>query len=157
MDGQKHAYPINLSNILCSKQDSYCYSSEARLIDNNYLSADLEFYQITKWDNSTLEFISDAVCVSYVYVINRSTERLIGRRVKKEATDSSLCEIASPDLKLSFVNGWDVVQKLQSDYAPNAQSTVLATIWAAFILFWIWRVVRRRPHPSASSYYWSTP
>jgi hypothetical protein len=118
IDGQKHAFPINMSKIICSKQDSYCYSGEARITDN-YLGAYLEFYKITKWDDATLEFISDADCVSYVYVINRSTKKLIGRQVKKTATDNSLCEIASPDLKLSFVSGWDVDQKLRSEYAPN--------------------------------------
>jgi hypothetical protein len=143
IDGDKHAFPINMSKILCYK-DRYCYSSEAHLSDN-YLVAELELYEITKWDETTLEFIKDADCVSYVYVINRSTEKLTGRRVAKKGTDNPSCDIASPDLKLSFVRGTAVVNQLQSENAPKIQSTVLATIWGLFILIWIWRVIRRAP------------
>jgi hypothetical protein len=151
IDGGEHAYPINMSRIVCSKQDRYCYSSEARLTPNNYLDAELEFYKITKWDDATLEFIQDdEVCVSYVYVISRSTQKLIGRRVAKKATDNSLCKhVLSPDMKLSFVDGWNVVTKLQTERAPNAQSIVLATLWTVFILIWIWRVVRAKPGPGS--------
>jgi hypothetical protein len=66
IDGESHAFPLNMSDIRCIKDEKSCYAAEARLSDN-YLVADLEFYKITNWDNSTLEFVTDATCVSYVY------------------------------------------------------------------------------------------
>jgi hypothetical protein len=124
------------------KENSRCYAAGARL-SNNYLVAELDFYNVTKWDNSTLEFVTDARCVSYVYVINRNTEKLTGRRVAK-TTDDPTCTsiISSPVLRLSFVDGLDVVRKLRSEAAPTL-SLPVATIWTVVILFWIWRVVRR--------------
>lgn len=113
-------------------------------LSDNWLVADLDFYDITKWDNTTLEFVTDAFCVSYVYIINRNTEKLTGRRLAK-TTDDPTCRpiVSSPVLRLSFVNGLDVVNKLRSEVAPTMISTALATIWAILVLFWIWRVVRR--------------
>jgi hypothetical protein len=90
LDGEKHAFPINMSEIQCFKENSRCYAAGARL-SNNYLVAELDFYNVTKWDNSTLEFVTDARCVSYVYVINRNTEKLTGRRVAK-TTDDPTCK-----------------------------------------------------------------
>ena len=143
LDGQNHAFPINMSEIQCIKDDRRCYAAAARL-SGRYLVADLDFYNVTKWDSSTLEFVTDAVCVAYVYVINRNTEKLTGRRVAK-TTDDPTCKsiISSPVLGLSFVNGLDVVTKLRSEAAPTLISLPVATIWTGVILFWIWRVVRR--------------
>jgi hypothetical protein len=147
IDGEKHAFPLNTSEIRCFKENSVCYGAQAQLSDN-YLAAYLEFYKITKWDDSTLEFVEDASCVSYVYVINRSVEKLTGRRVAK-TTDDPTCQLTErSDLRLSFVSGSEVVDKLRSEYASTIQSTVLATAWATFILFLIWRVARK---PRATS------
>jgi hypothetical protein len=145
IDGEKPAFPLNMSEINCVKARSVCNAAEARVSDD-WLEAAHEEYNITKWDNSTLEFVSDATCVSYVYVINRSTEKLTGRRIAK-ATSDPVCQsvVLSPEVQLSFVNGLDVVDKLRSEHSPTIFSTVLATVWSLFILFWIWRVVRRRP------------
>jgi hypothetical protein len=143
LDGENHAFPLNMSEIQCIKDDRRCYAAGARLSDG-YLVADLDFYNVTKWDSSTLEFVTDAICVSYVYVINRNTEKLTGRRVAK-TTEDPTCKsiISSPVLRLSFVNGLDVVNKLRSEAAPTLISLPVATIWTGAILFWIWRVVRR--------------
>jgi hypothetical protein len=151
IDGEKHAFPLNMSEINCVKARNVCNAAEARVSDD-WLEAAHEEYNITKWDNSTLEFVSDATCVSYVYVINRSTEKLTGRRIAK-ATSDPICQsvVLSPELRLSLVNGLDVVNKLRSEHSPTIFSTVLATVWAAFILGWIWLVIRRRPNQGPGS------
>ena len=64
IDGDKHAFPLNVSEN-CAKGRSVCNAAEAR-VSNDWLEAAHEAYNITKWDNSTLEFVSDATCVSYV-------------------------------------------------------------------------------------------
>jgi hypothetical protein len=144
IDGEKHAFPLNMSEINCVKARSVCNAAEARLSDG-WLVAVLEEYDITKWDQSRLEFISDATCVSYVYVIDRSTEKLTGRRIAKATSDPVCRSInSSPELRLSFVNGLDVVGKLRSEHEPTVLSSVLATVWTIFILVWIWLVVVRR-------------
>ena len=143
IDGEKHAFPLNVSEIRCIKQDRQCYAAGARLQDN-WLTADLDFYNITKWDDDTLEFVTDATCISYLYVISRNTEKLTGRRGAK-TTDDPVCKSigVSPELRLSFVNGLDVVRKLRDEAAPTMISSAVATIWSVLILIWIWRVVRR--------------
>jgi hypothetical protein len=67
IDGEKHAYPINMSSILCYKDDRYCYSSTAKLSDN-YLVAELYLYEITKWDDATLEFTPKIQPVSHMFM-----------------------------------------------------------------------------------------
>ena len=125
------------------KQDRQCYAASARISDD-YLTADLDLYNVTKWNDNTLEFVTDATCVSYVYVISRNTEKLTGRRSAK-ITDDPVCKSigVSPELRLSFVNGLDVVRKLRNEAAPIMISWAVATIWSVLILFWIWRVMRR--------------
>jgi hypothetical protein len=90
-----------------------------------------------------LEFVTDAACVTYEYVINRSTEKLTGRRPKKATTNPD-CRFVESDLQLKFVNGPSVVKNLQDQHAPTAFSIAAATAWVLFILFWIGRVVGRK-------------
>lgn len=115
-----------------------------RIIVGGYLTAGLELYEIKKWDSTTLEFVTEAACVTYAYVINRSTEKLTGRRLKK-ATSDPTCRliVLETDLKLSFVNGLDVVRNLHDQHAPTGFSIAAATAWVLFVLVWIVRVVRR--------------
>jgi hypothetical protein len=143
IESQGHAFPLNTSEIRCVKSDGLCYAAEARVSDG-YLTAGLELYDIKKWDSTTLEFVTEAACVTYAYVINRSTEKLTGRRLKTATTDPT-CQliVLEPDLKLSFVNGLDVVRNLHDQHAPTGFSIAAATAWVLFILVWIVRVVRR--------------
>jgi hypothetical protein len=119
IEGDGHAFPLNVSEIHCVRDEERCYGAEARLSDR-YLSAELERYAIRKWDNSTLEFVTEAQCVTYVYVINRSTERLTGRRLKKKPPPE-ICQgrELENDLKLSFVGGSSIVRNLQQQHAPT--------------------------------------
>ena len=142
IEGQNHGSPLNMSHIQCLRSEGLCRAAEAYLTDG-YLNAELELYEIKKWDNSTLEFVTDAACVTYEYVINRSTEKLTGRRLKKATTNPD-CRFVELDLQLSFVNGLSVVKNLQDQHAPTAFSIAAATAWVLFILFWIGQVVRRK-------------
>jgi hypothetical protein len=107
-----------------------------------YLNAELELYEIKKWDSSTLEFVTDAACVIYEYVINRSTEKHTGRRLKKATTDA-YCQAVESDLQLSFVNGLSVANIFKTS-TPQRHFLAAATAWLLFILVWIGRVVLRK-------------
>ena len=132
IEGQNHGSPLNMSHIQCLRSEGLCRAAEAYLTDG-YLNAELELYEIKKWDSSTLEFVTDASCVTDEYVINRSTGKLTGRRLKKATTNPD-CRFVESDFQLSFVN----------QHAPTAFSIAAATAWVLFILFWIGRVVRRK-------------
>ena len=101
IEGQNHGSPLNMSHIQCLRSEGLCRAAEAYLTAG-YLNAELELYEIKKWDSSTLEFVTDAACVTYEYVINRRTEKLTGRRLKKATTDA-YCQAVESDLQLSFV------------------------------------------------------
>jgi hypothetical protein len=143
MEGHDHALPLNMSDIRCVRAEEVCYVAEAHL-DDGYLNAQLEIYHVEKWDSSTLEFGTDAACVTYAYVVSRSTEKLTGRRLKKATTDP-ICKsiVIEPDVKLAFVNGLSVVRSLQDQHAPTFFSIAAATLWGLVILAWMVRVARR--------------
>ena len=95
------------------------------------------------WNETVLGSQSEALCVTYAYVIDRATEKLIGRRLKDNADTEMLCKGTQSDLKLSFVNGFDVVQALRRERAPNTVSLVIATAFVLLMLAWAWRVIRK--------------
>ena len=107
-----------------------------------YLNADVDWYTITRWDEATIEYESEAVCVTHAYVISRATEKLTGRRLKKDDA-KGLCNEVQSDLKLSFVNGFDVVQALKAERPSQAASLVIATAFVLLMLAWAWRVIRK--------------
>ena len=145
IEGDRHGSPLNMWELECVREERLCWAAKAE-ITAGYLNAELERLEIKRWDNATLEFVTDATCVSYVYVINRSTERLTGRRVKKATTDEradALCGDVEPELRLSFVEGLTVVSELRHLHAPTAYSAAAASAWLFFILVWMVRIVRR--------------
>src|SRR5262245_3518980 len=82
-------------------------------------------------------------CVMYTYVIDRATQKLIGRRVKKPDANDEFCGLATNDLTLSFVRGSNVVQALQKEAAPNTVAFLAATAFVLLMLAWAWRVIRK--------------
>src|SRR5262245_12720187 len=63
-------------------------------------------------------------CVRYTYVIDRATQKLIGRRVKKPDANDEFCGLATNDLTLSFVRGSNIVQALQKEAATEYGRTL---------------------------------
>src|SRR5262249_17801485 len=88
IDQDRMADPINVSNVSCVRNENICYDAQARISRgsfDSYLYSDLERYPIVRWDDSTVQFQNDStVCVTYIYVIDRATQKLSGRRVKKD-------------------------------------------------------------------------
>ena len=120
----------------------------SQLIASGSLTSYLDQYPIERWDSSTIQFQNNApACVTYIYVIDRATEKLSGRRLKKPDADKQLCNdvIQFDDLRLSFANGFDVVQGLQQENAPTVASVVIGTGFIILMLAWIWKVIRRKP------------
>ena len=148
IDGERHGIPLNVSDITCLRDQKLCYIAEASVMEGfgKSLDADGSFVDIKRWDASTIEYQTDALCVSYTYVIDRATQKLIGRRLKKPNSndDDDLCKSASADLRLSFVKGFDVAQALRRESAPNTISLVAATAFVLLMLAWAWRVIGRR-------------
>ena len=81
----------------------------------------------------------------YTYVIDRATQKLSGRRLKKEAAPGECDLIIQNDLRLSFVNGLDVVNQLRREKAPTAVFLIIGTAFTLLMLAWMWKVVRRKP------------
>ena len=137
--------PLNVSDITCLRDHKLCFIAEASVYDlhGKYLDADGSFADIKRWDNSTLEYQTDAQCVSYTYVIDRATQKLIARRVKKPDAKDGLCSSTDDDLTLNFVPGFNVVQALKKEAAPNTVALVAATAFVLLMLAWAWRVIRK--------------
>jgi hypothetical protein len=145
IDGERHAYPLNISDITCWRDSQLCYVADAHVSErgSNYLDADVTLHDIKRWDASTIEYTDDAVCTTYSYVIDRTTQKIIGRRFKKDNATDELCGPTSADLRLSLVKGWDVVQALRRERAPNTISIIVATAFVLLMLAWGWRVIRK--------------
>ena len=142
-DGSPSAFPLNASDISCVREENYCYEAKAAILVGS-LDAVLTIYRIEKWDARSIEYVDNTpVCFSYVYVINRSTEKLAGRRIRKEPADA-WCSRFEADLKLSFVSGFEVWKALQKEHLPVALPTGVAILWVLCILGWMVHVGRRR-------------
>jgi hypothetical protein len=143
IEREGHAFPINVSKISCFRQEKLCYEAQAR-ITGNYLASDLEIHPVVKWDDTTLEFTNEAACVTYVYVANRRTAKVTGRReIKTKAGEE--CKLGfelKRDLALSLVDGPTVGRELQAKASPNAISLAGASVWSLIILLWLVRLFR---------------
>lgn len=71
----------NLSSIVCFREQNFCQVADANVsagvLGGVYLDADVNSYDIKRWDASTIEYQSEAVCVTYAYIIDRATEKLM--------------------------------------------------------------------------------
>jgi hypothetical protein len=143
IDGGASATPLNVSDIRCFRDRKLCYVADATIANiSGTLDADVTLLDIKRWDASTIEYTRDAPCVTYSYVIDRATRKLIGRSLKKpDAPD--VCGRISSDVRLRFVKGLNIVQQLRRERAPNTIAIVVATVFVLLMLAWAWRVIAR--------------
>ena len=52
--------------------------------------------------------------------------------------------ILQDDLRLTFVNGLDVVNQLRREKAPTTVFLIIGTAFTLLMLAWMWKVIRRR-------------
>jgi hypothetical protein len=142
-DHERHATPLNASDIRCYRDQQVCYEAQATIFAG-YLSPNFERYPIVRWDNWSIEFGNDLPCVNYLYVIDRATQKLSGIRLKKDNT-AEACGLIESDLRLSFVKGLDVVMTLRRENSPTALFLILGSGFVFLMLAWIWMVIRRKP------------
>lgn len=148
MEGTEHGFPLNVSELQCRRDAGLCYEAQGR-ISNGLLTTALEVFEIRKWDAGSLEYVTDTDCVTYVYIINRATEKLTGRRLKRDNTGEECSGVLEREIQLSLVSGFDVVMDLQQRYFPTASAVAAAVVWVVFVVWWMVRVVRRRAKPVA--------
>jgi hypothetical protein len=56
IEGIKQAFPLQTSMIICYKQEGRCTSAQAEIASGDRLFLDVERFEITKWDATTLVF-----------------------------------------------------------------------------------------------------
>ena len=83
IDGERSAAPLNTSEINCFRDKQRCYVAYSEVSKGGWLNAELGLFDIKRWDNSTLEYGGEALCATSTYVIDRATQKLVGRRLKK--------------------------------------------------------------------------
>src|SRR5262245_59457822 len=140
---------MNVSTIECIRHESICYDAQASISSGiKFLNSYLDRYSIVRWDDSTIQFQNDSpVCMTYVYVIDRLTQKVSGRRIKKSDADKALCAIPSDDLSLSFRDGRGVVELLRRENEPTATSLVIGTGFILIMIAWALSVIRRKSAP----------
>ncbi len=143
IDQERHMSPLNASEIRCYRDQRECYEAQASIF-SGYLTPALERYPISRWDASSIEFSNNLPCVIYTYVIDRATQKLSGRRLKKQAPPGECGLILQDDLRLSFVNGLDVVNQLRREKAPTTVFLIIGTAFTLLMLAWMWKVIRRK-------------
>jgi hypothetical protein len=144
IDQEQRATPLNASLIKCYRGTRECFEAQASVFQG-YLAPELIRYPIQRWDGASMEFNQDLPCVTYTYVIDRGTQRLTGRRLKKESHAEGCGLIIETDLRLSFVNGLDVVKALRRQNSPTALFLIIGTAFVFAMFAWIALVIRREP------------
>jgi hypothetical protein len=141
MDGDKHAYPLNKSKIVCRSETKECTDSQASIqtgFGSPQLNVNEDVHSITRWDSDTLTYKGgSALCVDYVYTVSRSTKQVTGIRTIKPGSDST-CNDFSKEIRLRLTNGFDVYQQLQKEARPEALNIMI------FVLTFLWGIFRIR-------------
>jgi hypothetical protein len=137
IEGGKQAFPLQTSMIICYKQEGHCTSAQAEIASGDRLGLNVERFEITKWDATTLVFTNTSPrCVDYVYTIDRSNLRTFGtRKSKQDAGDA--CK-QQHDLQLTLVDGFTFWQGLRDD----ASARIMPFVWATIALWWVFVLYR---------------
>lgn len=153
IEGQKHAFPLNFSKVLCDASTKSCTDSQARIFDGSgthFLDVIADTHEISRWDKETLTYQSSARCVEYVYTVSRTTKQVTGIR-KKKATNQKSCSDAGvehEELGLRLTNGHRIYQQMQETARPVAVS-VAAMVFVLF--YWAFRMRRVVMEPKIGS------
>jgi hypothetical protein len=154
IEGTKQAFPVQITKITCYKQQGHCTSARAEIGFGDTLSLEVDRFEITKWDATTLVFADTyARCVDYVYTIDRSNLRTFGTRKSKQDADDHCKLMEQRDLKLTLVNGGTVWQSLRGDASARTMPFLLAAmaLWWVFVLYRVVRTWRRSAEPTTTT------
>lgn len=121
IEGQKQGYPLQTTTIKCEKELMRCAASTAMVLADEYLSADLDFYEVVSWENSRIVFVDDApLCTSYVFTIDLATKSTNAIRRKKTApADIERCAaVIHEELRMSLKDGFETARELRDEAYP---------------------------------------
>ena len=97
---------------------------------------------ITSWDSQSIVFFSEGnPCVSYVFTISRSTERVTGQWQPKPSTSAECSPREKRTVNLSLRDGFLVWQQLRAE----DKSVVLPIMYGVLGTWWafiVYRIVR---------------
>jgi hypothetical protein len=146
IDGGPNAAPLNVAEISCLKEQRTCYVASAsaeEVFGSNWLDVTLSDFNITRWDDTSIEYQAKSLCLTGKFVIDRVTEKVSGRRTRTPGAPER-CANLNQDLRLSFVSGLDVAMRLKKERAPKTETVVAITIFVLLMLAWAVRVVMRK-------------
>lgn len=155
-DDTKQAFPRQTTDIKCYRETKECQSAQAE-IAMDMLTAQTEHFPITSWDSQSITYVSnDPLCVSFTYTISRSTNRVTGQRQPRpsSSTEPSCASFEKRTFNLSLRDGFLVWQQLQAEDERVVLPIMYAALgmWWAFIVYRMFRTMRRSVASSASPY-----
>lgn len=152
LEGDKSGSPIQYTKIRCRRNKNTCLVAQAdtfKMSNFHLLDVDADNIPISKWDETTIIYKTEADCVSYVYTINRASKRVNGRRLRKPASEVSAADcsaVVADELLMTLSNGQDVYFELEEEVMREAIQyfwVVLALIWGGVL--WKTAVLLRSP------------
>jgi hypothetical protein len=147
IDNDRSAFPIQTSKISCYRDRKSCTRAQAEIAFRDMLNVELTEHDVSLWNETTILFLEDPLCVRYVYTIDRTNKRVFGSRTKKPNVAG--CELVdAKPLTLSLVNGFDVWWRLNQE----AFARVSPFMWAGIAAWWIALLIfawSRRPRAPA--------
>ena len=116
MEGSKQAFPHQVSEFKCYRDEKECVSAQAEITfgDTLYLSTDR--HQVKTWDLNVIVFTNESSgCVNYVYTITRITNRIVGTRGPKPSGADEQCSRVGVDqrsINMTMRDGYEVWKEL---------------------------------------------
>lgn len=108
------AFPLQTTRIECYRNQGICFEATASLF-NNFLSVDLEEYEIERWDN--FEIVTgpyDYQCTRYVLRINRQLKSV--KKIRTTLRTKKACKgVDAQDKYITLVDGFKVGNKVRED------------------------------------------
>jgi hypothetical protein len=132
IDNDRSAFPLQVTKIRCVRDENTCSTATAEISFGEMLEADLSVHEIKLWNETTILYEEDALCVSYLYTIDRANKRVVGTRKSKQNVAGCEDFEKTPNLSLSLVNGFDIWWRLNTE----AVARVVPFMWGGVAIWW---------------------
>ena len=142
IEGEKHAFPLQTTEVTCSREDGVCRSATAEITSGmgvSMLNVRTETFNVTSWNEDSVVYVDTSpTCVYYIHTINPRIKSVTGIRKKlPPERQSGDCSALDDELRLTMKDGGDITSPMLEESKPWFADLAFAPLTAFFkILEW---------------------
>jgi hypothetical protein len=116
IEGDKIAWPLNISDVECFQQAGYCYQSDVDIDDDTsggpiyYLNSSVTPLPIASWNDEEVVATNEALCATTTLTINIKAKEVYWITRNNGQSCAMMAPLAKPQIS-ELVNGFNVSQE----------------------------------------------